>query len=60
MNSPPADLGELVDGVGSMAKAFASKFVDEARDEWSNVKSMVNVSGSKLGDMLNDIQHRYG
>ncbi|KAI8852294.1 hypothetical protein BC829DRAFT_384772 [Chytridium lagenaria] len=50
----------LVDAVGSTARDFASKFVDQGIQDLSSLKKIVAEGGSKLGNILQDMQSRYG
>ncbi|KAJ3371299.1 ADP-ribosylation factor GTPase activating protein, ER-Golgi transport [Kappamyces sp. JEL0680] len=49
-------LGAVQDG----AADFAAKFAGQAQEDFENLKKLVTIGGSKLGDLLSDIQNRYG
>jgi ADP-ribosylation factor GTPase-activating protein 2/3 len=38
------------------ANDFASKFVGQAQEDLQTLKGIVTMGGSKLGDILNDLQ----
>jgi ADP-ribosylation factor GTPase-activating protein 2/3 len=44
------------DQVVNAAQDFAAKFANQASDDIGNLKQFVSTSGSKLGDLLQDIQ----
>ncbi|KAJ3000418.1 ADP-ribosylation factor GTPase activating protein, ER-Golgi transport [Globomyces sp. JEL0801] len=41
------------------ASDFAQKFVGQASEDFDSLKKLVTVGGSKLGELLGDIQSRY-
>lgn len=51
---------DQAEDLASFAKQFASKFVEEATDEWGNIKKVVEYGSSKLGEAIQEMQHRYG
>ncbi|KAJ3220175.1 ADP-ribosylation factor GTPase activating protein, ER-Golgi transport [Dinochytrium kinnereticum] len=46
----------IMDAVGSSAKDFAAKFVDQGMQDLSSLKKIVAEGGNKLGNMLQDMQ----
>jgi ADP-ribosylation factor GTPase-activating protein 2/3 len=51
--------GEIAMQLQDGANEFATKFVGQAKEDYDNIKKMVQVGGSKLGDILQDLQSRY-
>jgi ADP-ribosylation factor GTPase-activating protein 2/3 len=42
--------------VQDSAADFASKFAGQAQEDFNNLKKLVTIGGSKLGDLLSDMQ----
>ena len=38
------------------AADFAQKFAGQAQEDFENIKNLVSVGGSKLSDLLSDLQ----
>ncbi|TPX33327.1 hypothetical protein SmJEL517_g03692 [Synchytrium microbalum] len=60
----PSDGSRVVEAlsteVGYQAREFASRFANQAAEDLAGLKRIVTTGGSRLGDMLADIQSRYG
>ncbi|XJO78657.1 hypothetical protein BDV3_003063 [Batrachochytrium dendrobatidis] len=54
------DSNVILSNVSDSARDFASRFVGQASEDLDSVKKMVTAGGSKLGELLSDIQSRYG
>ncbi|KAH6580823.1 hypothetical protein BASA61_009382 [Batrachochytrium salamandrivorans] len=53
------DSNVILSNVSDSARDFASRFVGQASEDLDSVKKMVTAGGSKLGELLSDIQSRY-
>lgn len=42
------------------AQDFAQKFAGQAQEDYETIRKLVTTGGSKLADLLGDIQTRYG
>lgn len=55
-----ASVEGVVNALQDGAQDFAQKFVGQAQEDYESFKKYVQVGGSKLGDLLQDMQNRYG
>ena len=47
---------QIISNVQDGASVFATKFVGQAQEDFDSIKKLVTVGGSKLGDILQDLQ----
>jgi hypothetical protein len=46
----------IVYAVQDGASTFANKFAGQAKEDYESIKKLVTIGGSKLGDILSDLQ----
>ncbi|KAI8916404.1 hypothetical protein EDD86DRAFT_198450 [Gorgonomyces haynaldii] len=51
---------DAIQALTSGAQEFASQFAGQAAQDYESVKRLVSIGSNKLGDLLNDLQNRYG
>ncbi|KAL2913950.1 hypothetical protein HK105_206541 [Polyrhizophydium stewartii] len=54
------DPNAIISTVSDTARDFAARFAGQAAEDLDNVKKLVTAGGTKLGELLSDIQSRYG
>lgn len=47
---------QIINNVQDGASVFATKFVGQAQEDFDSIKKLVTAGGSKLGDILQDLQ----
>jgi ADP-ribosylation factor GTPase-activating protein 2/3 len=51
-----ASVENIMHAVQDVSTDFASKFAGQAQEDFDNLKKLVTIGGSKLGEILGDLQ----